>query len=379
MRKYIEQIRLKKYINEDGAVGATDAGGIASCSMPLFASMVKRPISAPPRVIKYSSKTKKKHKKVKNSIGIKEAFDRLAEDLAIPGANSTFDTTGAIAKLKSMEDKERVDRRNTTTFGLVDNNGGIVKVTIPTEQAQSFEQDIEHLLGEKDRHHAGPEIAEVLFKLKDRYTIVDVDWPAVEEDDEEGQELAGGASPQDEVPPEGSEDVPPAEDIPPEGEMPPGPPAEDVQQVSTLLTQVIDMMRADAQARKAEAQAREAEANTKQAAEAKNQAMARVRQEEQFLDMEEHQKAQRARDKEAKRLAQLAKWGHEVDRGKEQDRPAQEPQYGFTPDEYEQYKGNKKPYPNEEEEESTYNRRSQPMRGKVNSSDIAKYIMSRTK
>ena len=34
-----------------------------------------------------------------------------------------------------------------------------------------------------------PEIAEILFKLKDHFDIIDVDWPNIEEDEEEKQEL----------------------------------------------------------------------------------------------------------------------------------------------------------------------------------------------
>jgi hypothetical protein len=145
--------------------------------------------------------------------------------------------------------------------------------------------------------------------------------------------------------------------------------------ITDLLTQVIDMMKADADARKSEAQAREAEAKTRQAGAARDQAMARVKQEEQFLDMDEHNKNQKAKEKEAKRLAQLSKWKHDMSNGNENDRPAQEPQYDFLP--------------GDEEEEKTYNtpqstprqisNKGATVRGKVDPSDIAKYIMGRVK
>lgn len=373
----IKQLNLNatkpKIFNEDdggGACGAVGAGSIASNSMPLFASLVKRSIPKHPRVIKYSNSEYRKPKK-KKGLGISEAFYVIWEDIATQGAEQTYDTSDAIAKLKSLEDKDSVDYRDTATFGLVDADGGIVRVTVPSDQGENFEQDIQHFLSDQDETEDAPEIAEVLFKLKDRYTIVNVEWPPVEEDQEEGQELEGGVPPEEGMP--GAEGAMPGTegDLPPEEGMPPAGGA-DTGQVQDLLTQVIDMMKSDAEARKAEAQAREAEAKTKQAGAAREQAMARVKQEEQFLDMDEYQKAQKTKEKEAKRLAQLAKWKHGMDNG-EEELPAQEPQYDFLPGEEENEEIFRTPI---QKPQQTH--KSQIMRGKVTSSDIAKYINQRT-
>lgn len=362
----------QSFITEDAAGGAVGAGGIATAGMPLFASLVKRVISKHPRIFKISNSEQRPFKK-KKGLGLREAFYHLAEDLASPNANQTFDTSEVVSKLKSLEDKESVDYRDTSTFGLVDNKGKIVRVTVPSDQAQGFEQDIQHFLGDRDESEQAPEIAELLFKLKDRYTIVNIEWPSVEEDQEESQELAGA-----EGGPPGEEGGLPGD----EGELPPGeegglPPedisGEDTGQVQDLLTQVIDMMKADAEARKAEAQAREAEAKTRQAGAARDQAMARVKQEEQFLDMDEYNKNQKTKEKEAKRLAQLAKWKHDMADG-EGELPAQEPQYDFLPG---------------DEEEEVFSRprftspqsanKNSTIRGRVNPADVAKYILSRAK
>lgn len=352
-------------IKEDAAGGAVGAGGVAGFAMPLFASMIKRNISKKPRIIKYSNDETSKRKR--KGLKLHEMITSLSEQ-----DDQNFDTTEVISKLKSLEDKESVDYRDTSTFGLVDTNGGIVKVTIPSDQAQGFEQEIQYFLSGRDESEQAPEVAEILFKLKDRYTIVAVEWPQVEEDQEEGQELVGGAEgeagAEGDLPPEGEAGM---EDLPAEGEGIPAPGGEDTGQVQSLLTQVIDMMKADADARKAEAQAREAEAKTKQADAARHQAMARVKQEEQFMDMEEYNKAQKEKEKEAKRLASLAKWKHDMAKG-EEELPAQAPQYDFLPG---------------EEEEEIFSRPAQQkpqsgqkvLRGRVNPSDIAKFIMGRVK
>ncbi len=364
---------LQRQIKEDSACGSVGTGSIAGNAMPLLQTLVKRTIPTNPRVIKYkqsSNKTKKK-----KTLGISEEF-HILEDLSPDRSNSNFDTTEVIAKLKSLENKESVDFKDTATFGLVDSKGGIVKVTIPSDQSSSFEQDIQHFMGDYGEEERTPEIAEILFKLKDNYTIVNVEWPAVEEDAEESTSTL-------EQPEGGLGEEQPEGDLGELGDNP-TPPQEDTSSVTSLLTQVIDMMKADADARKSEAQAREAESKTRQAVAAREQAMARVKQEEQNLDMDEYNKNKKEREKEAKRLAQLAKWKHDLSSEKEQDRPAQEPSYDFLPGD-EEYNNFGKSQPSQENEERSYRtpvrlpttQTKKQLTGKVSSSDIAKFITSR--
>jgi hypothetical protein len=190
----------------------------------------------------------------------------------------------------------------------------------------------------------------------------------VEEEQEEGQELNTGEGDN----PEGGNLPGDNEQLPDAGaaELPPSGlgGGADTSQVQDLLKQVIDMMSKDAEARKSEAQAREAEANTRQAGAARDHAMAKVKQEEQFLDMDAYDKNQKAKDKEAKRLAQLARWKHQMKSGENDSRPAQEPQYDFLPGEE-----------NEEVFSKYQQPKIRPTGGKVSASDIAKFIANRSK
>ena len=364
-----------------GAVGGS-GGAIASFGTPLLASMVNRSIPKKPKIINFGSDYKFTKKRKKNSLGLSEAFHML-EDFSPDRNDKDFDSSEVLSKLKSLEDKESVDYKDTVTFGLVDTNVGIVKVSIPKDQASSFEQDLQHLMGEYSEKEPTPEIAEILFNLKNHYTIVNVEWPEVEEDAEES---ASVLDPEQEGMP-GEEGMDGMEEIPGEEGMG-GMEEPNTDSVTSLLTQVIDMMKTDADARKAEAQAREAEFKTRQAVAARDQAMARVKQEEQMLDMEEYNKSKKEREKEAKRLAQLAKWKHDVETGKENERPAQEPQYDFLPGhENEDYANIGRSTSGREEEESVYKQPVMHPRpsgiekaaGRVSPSDIAKFIIKRVK
>lgn len=361
-------------IAEDAAGGSTGAGSIASnFSMPLFSTLLSRTVPTKPRLIKYSneqSKAFKKPKKKNKGLGIRESFYRISEDLTGTNSNQSSDTANIISKLKSLEDQESVDYRDTTTFGLVDNKGEIIRVTLPKDQSEGFEQDIQRFLSDRDESEQAPEIAEILFKMKDRYTFVNVEWPQVEEDAEESQELTDGGE-ADGMAGDELVDAPtdaPTDDI--GGDIG----NQDTGKVEDLLGQVIDMMRADADARKAEAHAREAEAKTKQADSARQQAMARVKQEEQFLDMDEYNKNQKNKEKEAKRLAQLSKWKHDVD-SDENARPAQEPQYDFVPGEEDEELFGRRPI----RQTPQHPNKGSTVRGRVNPSDVAKFIMDRSK
>lgn len=369
-------IKAVQPIKEDAAGGAVGAGAIAVSAMPLLTSLVKRTLPKHPRIIKYSSGQVHNsfNQKRKKSLGLREAFYTISEDMGSSDATQNFDSSEVLSKLKSLEDKESVDYRDTATFGLVDSNGAIVRVTVPTDQSQGFEQDIQHFMTDRDESDPSPEIAEVLFKMKDRYTIINVEWPEVEEDQEESQELPdqAGAEGADQMPGAEGDQMPGAE-----GELPgaeAGMGGQDTGQVTDLLTQVIDMMKADAEARKAEAQAREAEAKTKQAGAAREQAMARVKQEEQFMDMDEYTKSQKTKEKEAKRLAQLAKWKHDMAKG-EEELPAQQPQYDFLPGEEE----NEELFRSPQQLKPQQPNKGSTVRGRVNPADVAKYIMSRAR
>lgn len=389
--KLIKKINesAKSVVKEDAAGGATGGGAVAMCAMPLFSTLVKR--SAPTvRTIKW---TKKKKAPKKATLGIKEAFHKMYEgddggmDINMHAGSdnsaSSFDPSAIISKLKGLENKERQDHRNSVSFGLEDDNGGVVRVTVSSEQAEEFEKALQAFLSDAEREtDATPEIAEVLFKLKDRYDIIDVQWPEVVEDEEEDVQVAGGEQQQGA---DGSDiDLGDETSQPDQGEVD-APPATDDGQVKDLLVQVIDMMKADAEARKAEARAREAEAKTKEADSIVQQTLSKVKQEEQFLDMEQYNKARKEEDREAKRLAQLAKWKHDMskDEGITDDDDFTEDRVATLAKQGAIKQGG-------EEEERAAPRMSRPaktepqkavrtLKGRVHPHDLASFILSRVK
>lgn len=318
-----------KRINEDsGAVGAGSIAGSRGLLFSAPASMIKRFTSDFNKDYNQKQTSAEKKPAKKKGIGLSEAFASLRE-----AEDDQFDQTEVISKLKSLETKEKSDARDVVSFGVEDDEGQIVRVSVRSEQAEEFEKALQSVMAElEEDEDSKAEIAEVLFKLKDHFDIVDVVWPEIQEDEEEGEQQFGdeqGAPGEDalsglEDPAAGAEgelgdaggDVGDLGDL---GDDMGGAGEEDVQ---GLLGSVIDMMKADAEARKADAEARKAEAKQREQEMGSKNALARIKQEEQMIDMEDQQKRSKEEDKEVKRLAQLARWKSKMSDGGNSDATA---------------------------------------------------------
>lgn len=312
---------LKDLINEIAAGGSTGAGAIGGFRGSLFGGRpVTRPIPRKIPLIKYS----RVKEGTLNSGGVidverdrrrgqsqlQRAMSLISEDLT--GATD-FDAADVLSKLEAAEKKAETEK-DTATFGLENEDGSVVRVYVRKEQAEEFEQALAQLLAgednDEDNENTSLEIAEVLFKLKDQFDIVDVDWGDIPEDEEQEQTVgeeqpAEGEDAEGELPPEeGMEGENPEGELPPEEGM-----GED--QAKSALDAVIDMMKADAKAKQAEAEARAAEARAREAEWTAKAAAQKVKQEEEILDMETHEKEIQQQEKEAKRLAKLAKYRHD--------------------------------------------------------------------
>ncbi len=272
--------------------------------------------------------------KKQNFRALQRAMSYIAEDIT---GSTDFDAADVVSKLDAAEKKAKLEK-DTVTFGLENENGGLVRVYVRAEQADEFEHALSQMLASSDNNNdnenSSMEIAEVLFKLKDKFDIVDVNWGDIPEDEEQQeQQVTGGAGGAPAPGGAGGAPMPGAEgggENPidaaagdegaegegegegegeeGEGDMTAG---GEEREAKSALDSVIVMMKADAKAKQAEAEARAAEARAKEAEWTAKAAAAKVKQEEEVLDMETHEKQQKDMDKEVKRLAKLAKYRHD--------------------------------------------------------------------
>jgi len=232
-------------------------------------------------------------------------------------SDDTFEQADVVYKLDAAEKKSKMNDEDVVSFGLEDEEGNVVKVYVDAEQSKEFESALSSMLAgmddeDNDDNPDEPstlEIAEILFKLKDNFNIIDVEWGEIPEDEEEEQQIDDDDSKDDDSKDDDSKD----DDSKDDSDMT----ADSLEDsdgdkaAGSALQQVIDTMKADAEAKKAEAEARKAEAESKTAEYTAQSAASKVKQEEEVLDMEAHYKDKKDEDKEAKRLAKLAKYKHD--------------------------------------------------------------------
>lgn len=224
-----------------------------------------------------------------------------------------YKPSDVMSKLAAI-DSDHQDVGDSALFGLKDSSGNVVEVRVAADQAEDFENALGRALNDLDDPQQA-EIAEVLFGMHDRFTIIDVKWPQVIEDEEEdaSDESDIDADPSDDMGAPGEEgEDPMGDDLggedPMGGDM--GGPSDG--DINGVLDSVLQMMTADAEAKRQEAVARSAEARAREAEVAAKIANDKLSAEEEVADMEAHYQTQAEEQKEAKKLAKLAKYRHEV-------------------------------------------------------------------
>lgn len=220
-------------------------------------------------------------------------------------------------------------RQNTRGFALENDDGSIVKVFVREDQADEFEAVISKAL--YDAADEGIEIPEVLFNLRKHFEIVDVDWGkgSIPEDEEEPVKVTEPTKdkelpPSDEPAIEGNDDEVGGEESGDElldmdlgdlGDLGDDADAKDgigQDDIMGVLSKIMDMLNADAEAKQADANARKAEAEAKIASETNKAASLRAAQEEEVLDMEDFNKNKDEQKKIADTRDKLIKYRHDV-------------------------------------------------------------------
>ena len=258
------------------------------------------------------------------------------------------------SKLRGIENTARRDDNNATTYGVEDDSGNMMKITVNSSQAEDFEVALAQELGELEEYKMtgrggyGRDIsmAEVLFNLKQKFDIIDVEFPEIPTDkvynadkvsdpeDLQTDDQMGSEEPLDmegdmgeETPPEEGEESMPSmdgefdadldseedstsseEDDEMDSEMgeefgETGPEDEE-----SLLKGIIRMLSAEAEARKAQHEAEAEKAREAQARYSARAAENEMRKQEELLSMEEEKKRQQSKEKEARQLADLARF-----------------------------------------------------------------------
>lgn len=313
----------------------------------------------------------KKKKSIKSKI---KRFFGLGEAVDLDDVSSRF---------KDMQTGATED--DTVTYGVEDDQGNLMKITVKSDIAKDFEDRLSQEIQKNAEFESDinkipnrntPSMAEVLFKLKDEFEIIDVEFPTIpkntvykaagvdmrepesgvgqtdlendlgyEDDDfsmdgeggadgemggmgggmEGGDEFGDATDGEDEFGLGGGEDDLASPDGDMGGEDGMTPPGEDdfsddesVEDFSSsgatsggtegLLNAILQMLQADAEAKKAQAEAETEKAKALQAEYSAKAASASIAQQTELIAMEQDIAKQKEKEKEARKLADLAKF-----------------------------------------------------------------------
>lgn len=284
-------MKFSEFLKENG--GATFAGDVGGTRGSLFSGTISRTKfpKTPVTVIKY--------KKLANWNGMKKIHESSGS-----GAFSSIDV---ISKLNAAQ-KHNDMQKDAVVYGIEGGHGEVTKVYIARDQDEEFKHALDDCLKDADDKK---DVAEILFNLRNTFNILHVEWPPMPEDEEVNTKLDSKDGEEANI--EG--ELPPGADEA-EGELPPAEeaPTSNAGDEQSILFKVIDMLKADAEAKQAEANARAKEAEAKEAGFAAKIANKKVQSEEEMANADNYFKQQKESKKAAEQLSRLAKYRQEVSR-----------------------------------------------------------------
>jgi hypothetical protein len=280
----------------------------------------------------------------------------------VSSVNENFNLDSVLAQLSNFENKTNATEEDVVSYGVEDDKGNLMKVTILNTQAEDFEAYISAYLSElKNFENSGVDLedislAELLYKLKDLFDIRDVEFPNISEDvvynadevsdsvedlqqadefgdedmgefgDEEfgdedmgefgdegfdegefeGEDFGDEELGDEEFGEEGFEDDESVEDF---EEF------EDESDTQSLLNSIIDMLKTQAEEQKARYEADAERYRADQAEFSARAAEAKLADAEEMIAMQAEKDKQKQQEKEAKKHADLATYRYKRSRG----------------------------------------------------------------
>lgn len=344
---------MNNQIKEEAAAGAVSAGNVATSPSPL--GMVKRR-GLKNFMVDYS-------KKFNNTLKLKVVnLYKLDADKKVKVVNAVkenFNLDSVFAQLKGFENANSVEPSEVTTYGVEDDKGNLMKVTVLNTQAEDFEAYISAYLSTlKDFDNQGIDLedislAELLYKLKDLFDIRDVQFPNIPDDivynadeasdnvveptletdldssldmpeDDMGMSGEGELGGDEELDLDVDADIDldvDEDDLDLDDEFTDDESVEDFEEMSdsggiqSLLTSLIDMLAKTAEKEKAQAEAEAEKARAQQAEWSAKAVDATLANKEELIAMQAQKDEQKKREKEAKKQADLATYRYKQSKG----------------------------------------------------------------
>jgi hypothetical protein len=186
---------FKTFLQETAAGGSTGAGSIAANPSGDSRSEHRRSENDWKDTRKKEVSDNEKYAKMREQIAKakeakkKQTKKRSFKDFVLRRkVNEDFDMNDIVSRLKGSEVETAADDVGVVSYGVEDDKGNVMRITVRGDQAKEFEETLARQLADaKSNKSSGIEIkgnslAEILFNLRDKFEIVTVDFPIIPTD-----------------------------------------------------------------------------------------------------------------------------------------------------------------------------------------------------
>lgn len=325
-------------IDEIAAGGSTGAGSIATVPSNRLGGMQSR-MSLKDFMVRFYGRVNNRNKF--SPVNLEGSIKSINETAAHP-----YQLDDASSRLKNMQMQGEYDHHKSVdviTYGVEDDEGAFMKITVPIDQGEELERHVAQALADvldfkKTGHGEDKTLAELLYELKDQFTVINAEFPTIPKDavynaGEISEDMPDGNA-DDESMDDGEDmgddmdddsDMDDSEDMDDtEGLEDEDPDDEDIgmdfeddedQDEESLLKSVLGMLKSQAEKDIAQAKAEEEKAKAKQAEMALTASKRELEDQEEMVAAQAEMEAQKEKEKKAKEMAELAKYKIKKKRG----------------------------------------------------------------
>ncbi len=329
-------------INETAAAGSTSAGSIATVPSNRLGGMQTR-MNLKDFMLKFYSGVTNRNKY--GPLKLEGSIVAIEESAAHP-----YQLDDATSRLKNMQKQGEHDETDMVTYGIKDDTGNIMLISVPLEQGEEIERRVAQALADvmdfkKTGKGENKSLAELLYELKDEFDIIDAQFPNIPKDsvynadeisnslpEAEGDDMGSNDEIGDDMGDEDpmGDDDPNAPDTAGEDDLDGEPDmdgmgSDDEDEVGddfeggedkeSLLISVLGMLKSQNEKEIAQANAEEEKAKAEQAKLAAASSKDQMVQQEEMVAAQAELDAQKDKEKKAKEMAELAKFNYKKKNG----------------------------------------------------------------
>lgn len=304
---------MSKKINETAAAGSIGAHSVAVRHDRMGAMQTR--MSLKDFMLKFHSGLTNRYKF--HAVNMEGSIKSITESSKFP-----YQVDDAVSRLKGMEmTSDRTDK-DIVTYGIEDDDGVMMKITVPLEQGEDFERQVAQALADvldykKTGKGEDKSLAELLYELKDQFTIISAEFPIVPKDAVyNADEVTEGLPDEDDLDDvddidalDGEEKLDGEEEFDPEDEEL-GDEFEGGDSKEDLLTSVLGMLKSQNEKEVAQANAEAEKARAKQAELALQASTHEMQTAEDAIASQAEMEAEKDKEKRAKDMADIAKFNY---------------------------------------------------------------------